>query len=191
MRLGTSKILDKAVYLWFKQQRMDGVPISRLILCEKAIQLSKKLFGESYKFVASEGWKWRFHERHGIKSISSQGEKLAADTDAAVDFVPRFRAVIKSRHICLDSIFNCDETGLNYRQLPEKTLAASFERSVDERKKNKERVTLNVCSNASGTIKLPLHLIGKAKKPRCFKGINMELLPVVYSEYLDGSQHLL
>ena len=74
-----------------------------------------------------------------------------------------------------------DETGLNFRLLPEKTLAASFERSVDGRKKSKERVTLNVCSNASGTIKLPIHLIGKAKKPRCFKGINMELLPVVYS----------
>ena len=191
MRLGTSTILDKAVYLWFKQKRMDGIPISGPILCEKAIQLSKKLFGEGYKFVASEGWKWRFCDRHGIRSISSQGEKLAADTDAAVDFVPRFRAVIESRNISLDQIFNCDETGLNFRLLPEKTLAASFERSVDGRKKSKERVTLNVCSNASGTIKLPIHLIGKAKKPRCFKGINMELLPVVYSAqknaWMEGS----
>ena len=160
---------------------MDGIPISGPILCEKAIQLSKKLFGEGHKFVANEGWKWRFCDRHGIRSISSQGEKSAADTDAAVDFVPRFRAVIESRNISLDQIFNCDETGLNFRLLPEKTLAASFERSVDGRKKSKKRVTLNVCSNASGSIKLPIHLIGKAKKPRCFKGINMELLPVVYS----------
>ena len=139
MRLGTSTILGKAVYLWFKQKRMDGIPISGPILCEKAIQLSKKLFGEGYKFVASEGWKWRFCDRHGIRSISSQGEKLAADTDAAVDFVPRFRAVIESRNISLDQIFNCDETRLNFRLLPEKTLAASFERSVDGRKKSKER----------------------------------------------------
>jgi len=65
--------------------------------------------------------------------------------------------------------------------LPEKTLSASFEKSVDGIKSSKERVTLNVCSNASGTLKLPIHLIGKAKKPRCFKGISMGLLPVVYT----------
>ena len=35
--------------------------------------------------------------------------------------------------------------------------------------------------NASGTIKLPLHLIGKAKRPRCFKGLRMDLLPLKYS----------
>ena len=40
--------------------------------------------------------------------------------------------------------------------------------------------TINACSNATGTVKLPLQLIGKAKKPRCFKHVNMELLPVQY-----------
>ena len=127
MRQGNSAILDKAIYLWFKQKR---IPVTRAILCEKAIQLSKKLFGEGYKFVTNEGWKWRFCNRHGIQSISSHCEKSAADTDAAVDFVPKFREVIESRNISLDQIFNCDETGLNFRLLPEKTLAASFERSV-------------------------------------------------------------
>ena len=73
----------------FKQKQIDGIPISRPIPCEKAIQLSKKLFGKSYQFIVSEGWKWRFCDRHGIRSISSQGKKLAADTDAAVEFVPR------------------------------------------------------------------------------------------------------
>ena len=106
MRLGNSAILDEAIYLGFKQKRMDGIPVTGAILCEKAIQLSKKLFGEGYKFVASEGWKWRFCDRHGIRSISSQGEKSAADTDAAVDFTPKFCEVIESRNISLDQIFN-------------------------------------------------------------------------------------
>ena len=43
-----------------------------------------------------------------------------------------------------------------------------------------ERVTLNVCSIASGSIKVPVLVIGKAKKPRCFKGTNMDSLPVKY-----------
>lgn len=42
-----------------------------------------------------------------------------------------------------------------------------------------DRVTLNVCSNASGSMKLPVHVIGKAKKPGCFKGTNMDLSTVV------------
>ena len=41
-----------------------------------------------------------------------------------------------------------------------------------------ERVTVNACANASGTIKLPLQLIGKAKCPRCFQRVNMELWPM-------------
>lgn len=57
----------------------------------------------------------------------------------------------------MDQIFNCDETGLN-----EKTLTGSFQKSPDGRKKVKESVTVNLCSNASGTIiKL---LIGKSKQ---------------------------
>jgi hypothetical protein len=36
-------------------------------------------------------------------------------------------------------------------------------------KKSKERITVLVGSNASGTEKLPLMVIGKSKNPRCFK----------------------
>jgi len=46
--------------------------------------------------------------------------------------------------------------------------------------KVKERVTINACSNASGSIKLPLLFIGKAKNLRCFRGIDKSTLPVVY-----------
>ncbi len=70
---------------------------------------------------------------------------------------------------------------MNFRLLPDVTLAANFEKSVAGRKKLKERVTLNLCSNASGTIKLPVHLIGKAKRPQCFKNMDISLLPVKYT----------
>lgn len=65
--------------------------------------------------------------------------------------------------------------------LPERTLASSFEKAADGRKKQKERVTINACSNVLGTIKLPLVLIGKYKNPRCFKNINKDILPVKYT----------
>ncbi len=87
----------------------------------------------------------------------------------------------EEKTLSLHQIFNSDETGPYFRLLPDSSLASSFEKSADGRKKSKDRVTLNVCSNPTGSIKLPVHLIGKAKKPRCFKTTNMDLLPVKYS----------
>ena len=77
-------------------------------------------------------------------------------------------------------MFNCDETGLYFKLMPDKTLASSFEKSADVRKTQKERVTINACANASGSIKLPLLLIGKSKNPQCFKNISREQLRVTY-----------
>ena len=80
----------------------------------------------------------------------------------------------------LPQIFNCDETGLCYRLLPTKTLVGGIEKKADGLKKAKDRITVNACANVTGDIKLPLLLIGKAKNPRCFKGINQSTLPVIY-----------
>ena len=53
---------------------------------------------------------------------------------------------------------------------------ASLHNRPDGTKKAKDRMTIN----ASGTIKLPLVLIGKAKNPRCFRNLNKKARPVVY-----------
>jgi hypothetical protein len=180
MKLSVDKKLDQALYVWFRQKRMEGVPVSGPILCEKAVELSGILNGET-DFTASKGWEWRFSQRHGIRQLSVQGEKLSSDGEQAELFVSTFKELIQTKNLSLNQIFNCDETGLNFRLLPNATLASSFEKSADGRKKSKDRVTLNLCSSASGTIKLPLHLIGKAKHPRCFRQLDMKLLPVKYT----------
>ncbi len=68
MKLGDDPLLDQAVYVWFKQKRMEGVPITGPLLCEKAVVLYKSLHkdAQASDFLASEGWKWRFCKRHGI-----------------------------------------------------------------------------------------------------------------------------
>ena len=190
MKLGGQK-LDEAVYLWFKQKRMEGVPISGSMLREKAVDISKRLYGErlygeSSKFVASDGWKWRFSQRHGIRQLSIEGEKLFGDREQADAFISEFREFIYKEMFPMNQIFNSDETGLNYRLLPDRTLAGSFEKSAAGRKKSKEGVTLNLCSSAYRVIKLPVHLIGKAKRPRCFKNVNMNLLLVKYTNQVNS-----
>ena len=105
---------------------------------------------------------------------------MSADQPAADRFIPEFKQVINDGGYELEQVFNCDESGLYYKLLPTKTLAAYCEKSAAGRKTQKERVTINACSNVIGTIKLSLLFTGKAKNPRCFKHIDVDSLPVVY-----------
>ncbi|KAG8201261.1 hypothetical protein JTE90_016748 [Oedothorax gibbosus] len=91
-----------------------------------------------------------------------------------------FKKLVNEKNLSKEQIYNVDETGLYYRMLPSKTLASIKEASAPGYKKSKERVTVSLCSNATGTHKLPVMLIGKSAKPRAFKNINIKSLPVHY-----------
>lgn len=56
--------------------------------------------------------------------------------------------------------------------LPNKPLASSND-TVAGTKLIKDRLTIATSSNADETHKLPLFVIGKSKKPRAFKNINL------------------
>ena len=64
--------------------------------------------------------------------------------------------------------------------MPSKSLVCRGEQRAKNFKKAKERVTLLGCANASGTCRLPLAFINKSAKPRCFKNMDMNNLPVHY-----------
>lgn len=81
-----------------------------------------------------------------------------------------------------DLIYNADETGLYYRALPTRTLASKSEGEVSGFKVNKERVTIMVCSNMSGSHKIPLSVIGKSKVPHCLRSVNMSNIPSTYMD---------
>ncbi|CAJ0827505.1 4441_t:CDS:10 [Entrophospora sp. SA101] len=60
---------------------------------------------------------------------------------------------------------------------PNQTLASG---PILGKKKNKDRLTVLLATNATGTRKLKPLVIGKLAKPRCFNNVNMSLLPVIY-----------
>lgn len=170
--------LDQALYLWFRQKRSRGDPVSGPVLKEKALQLNEKLQGSS-SFKATDGYLKRFKERHGIHHISVQGERLSADKQASEKFGSSFYEDMQAQGYTMDEIYNADETGLWWKSLPRKTFATSMESRADGFKVAKDRITLMVCANASGTHKLPLFAIGKSAKPRCFKHI--QAIPIKYT----------
>lgn len=78
-----------------------------------------------------------------------------------------------------DNIYNADETGLFYRAMPDGSLVYKYEKLVGS-KKALDRITVLCCANMSGSDKRKLLIVGKAAKPRCFKGIAIERLPAQY-----------
>ena len=77
MKVGMYHKLDSAHYLWFRQQREKGIPVTGSILLEKATEFHSLVYPESPSktFNASYGFQWRFSNRSGIKSLVISGEK--------------------------------------------------------------------------------------------------------------------
>lgn len=171
--------LDNALFVWFSQEREKGVPISGPLIKEKALQLNELMNGDK-SFSASTGWLDRFKKRHGIRQLAITGERLSSNEAAATEYFNTFAGLITAGNYSPQQIYNADETGLNFKALPKKSLAAKDETNAPGMKISKERLTVLACSNAAGNHKLPLMVIGKPAKPRAFKNINVNALPVTY-----------
>ena len=72
----------------------------------------------------------------------------------------------------VENVYNMDKTGLFFRMVPNYTLLIPGEdiATAQGKKVQKDRVTLSVCCNATGSHKIPIHMIGKAAIPACIVG---------------------
>lgn len=108
------------------------------------------------------------------------GEKLAADEEAAKNYVIELEKIIKEKNLTKCQVFNMDESGLQFKMTPSKVIAPKDVSQVSGPKKQFERITFAVCCNADGSLKLPIMAIGKSKNPQCFKHLDKNNLPVWY-----------
>lgn len=178
MKTSQNEKVNEAVFLWFTQQREKGVSLSGPIIQEKAKMLSEMMGEAGEGFKASSGWLEKWKNRYGIRQVNVCGEKLSADKDAVDIFKTECDDFLQG--YCKDQIYNADESGLNFKMLPEKSLASRDEKSAPGHKMNKQRITVLFCSNAAGTHRLQPMCIGKSKKPRALKDISEKALPVYY-----------
>lgn len=167
-------LVEKKLYEWFLSQRKKNVALSSEILKHKAMQISQNI---GTPFNASNGWFINFKKRFGIRQLKICGEKLSANPESVSPFICSLKEKIKELELTNDHIYNADETGLFWKILPNKTFVSADEKNAPGHKLAKERVTLLVCTNASGSHKLQPVVIGKSKNPRSFKNIK---IPVEY-----------
>eukprot|EP00794_Sanderia_malayensis_P001774 gene1774-biopygen1618 len=184
MRKADNENLDKAVYAWFQNTRANNVPVSGVILKNKGLEFATSLHLPDFR--ASDGWLDRWKARHNVTFRYVSGEEKSCTQEMTAPWEETYLPTILSRYE-LKNIFNADEFGLFYKALPTKTLHYKNERCSGG-KNSKERLTGLTAANAIGE-KLPMFVIGKSAKPRCFK--NIQSLPCRYrsqkKSWMDGS----
>jgi hypothetical protein len=121
---------------------------STIISVDEATTLKTHLF--------SATWSFRWLKRNEFVSKQLHGE--AANVD-----LTRLREEIS--HYDPESVYNMDETGLNFRLLPRQTYVHKAEKNVRGTKsmKSKDRVTLYIATNVTESQKVPLSMIGSSK----------------------------
>lgn len=169
--------MESRLYEWFLNHREKKCTLTGPILKEKAKQIFREEYPEKDEntFLASDGWFTKFKKRHGIRFLKICGEILSSDVASVTPFIHEYRAKIAEMGLMESQIYNVDETGLFFRCLPDRTYVSALEKNAPGHKIQKDRISVLLGANSDGSHKLVPLVIGKAKKPRCFKSFNNPL----------------
>ncbi|KAL7290460.1 hypothetical protein TKK_0016148 [Trichogramma kaykai] len=161
-----TSVINDAVYGWLCQVRTQNIPVSGILIQEKALEVAKS-FNISH-FSASNGWLQKFGKRPGVKYKSICGESIDVDMAVVNDWFSRVKGICDAYSD--RDVYNLDETGLFYTALPDKTMCLQNEKCSGG-KLSKEWLTVMLCVNCTGEFKEPL-VIGKSARPICFQKVD-------------------
>ena len=171
--------LEEEVLTFINIARSARMPVTKAVIRQRAFSRDRLLeqkreteISQYLKsFTASTGWAQNFVRRHALRSIALHGAGGSVNASEVASAIANLRAQL--REYDTDCIYNVDETGLFFKLLPRRTYICSYENKKSIRgtksMKSKDRVTAFVCTNACGSEKLPMAIIGKSQKPRCFR----------------------
>jgi len=171
---GRNPDIDQAVADFIIEARSKNIPLTGEIIKEKAIRFGKIMNIDN--FAGSSGWFSRFRKRQGLKWRCLTGDAAEADGSVAIEWIENYLKPILGQYDPND-IFNGDETGIFYRCFPGKSMVFKND-ACKNGKRSKDRITVMLCCNMTGSQKIRPLVIGHAENPRCFKHIRS--LPVDY-----------
>ena len=172
LRTGQWPDLEKILYNWQQRVESQGGFTTGDILREKAQEIWKRLPEYSNQLCPdfSSGWLKRFKHRHNIKLHTRHGE-AGSVPDSAEEEMRALQTI--AGEYAEEDIYNMDETGLFWKMMPSRGLSSQ---SLPGLKKDKTRITLVFCVNATGLDRFPVWIIGKARTPRALRRINISML---------------
>ncbi|CAF1143326.1 unnamed protein product [Adineta steineri] len=168
--------ISEKTYEWFALQRSKRIPISGPILREYALKMAAEL-GDTSGFKASNGWLERFKSRYNIQFRIISGEAASVNNETVDDWTSRLPVILENYDA--QNVYNCDETGLFFKLMPDRTFVIKQD-DCRGGKRAKDRYTVLLCTNWTGSHKLKPLVIGRSARARCFKGLNLKALPVTW-----------
>ena len=165
--------IEESLALWVENALQVGLNISDEILKIKALEFA--FLCNEEKFKGSSGWIDNFKKRHNLKQYNIHGEAASAPLQNLDAMRENLRQTLKN--YAPEDIFNCDETGLFWKVKPNRTISNG---PVAGTKQSKDRVTVLLTCNATGSEKMHPLFIHKYENPRALRGINKNTLPVNY-----------
>jgi len=161
----------------------NSVPLTMEMLRPRAEEIAANLGVTGV--LASAGFVRQWAERHNLVNISLRGTgaSAAADVESSRQRMAEIRTQLEDYDP--EKIYNMDETGLYFRCIPSRAyiLASSRRRARGSKSiKEKDRVTLVLAVNATGSHKIPVVVIGRAAVPACLKPPRAPCSPPYFSQ---------
>uniref|UniRef100_A0A8C5W8W6 HTH CENPB-type domain-containing protein n=1 Tax=Leptobrachium leishanense TaxID=445787 RepID=A0A8C5W8W6_9ANUR len=163
--------VENLLLVWLNEKQLAGDSVSEAMISEKAWKLHSDLLQQnpstsslSDEFKASRGRFEKFRKRSGIHGVIRHGES-------------DFTEFMKEEGYVAQQVFNCDETGLFWKKLLNRTYITQEEKALPGHK-----LTLLLCANASADLKIKQLLVYHSQTPRAFKeqNVNKARLPVMW-----------
>lgn len=177
-------LLEQALSEWLEQKQERGEHATGDEICAKAreVWMSIPEYQDREPPQFSAGWLQKFRKRHTTRlSTGNDGVLPAAPLNARREFNGL-------RTICGefqdDDVYSMDETGLLWRRAPFDVLSPNEAPAILN--KDRARVCLVLCTNSSGSDRVPLWVIGHKETPESLRGVNLYALNVKWRHNQKG-----
>ena len=157
--------VNEALWKWCTRCRESNIPVDGTMLQEEALLIAEKL-GIS-GFAASNGWLQRFKQRYNLQKMANAGKDGHVSEEKLESWNERVREI--TRGWSPENVWNMDETGSFWRDLPDTSLNEKGRRCRGG-KQAKQRHTWALFVYAVGEKEDPI-VIEKYAKPRCFNNL--------------------
>lgn len=163
--------ISKGLWEWYSTLQRLGArhgPASGALLEARAKRIAREQGVED--FQGSRHFVQNCAKRNNLSNIALWGQGGSADMEGAAERISEIRAELEAYPAV--RIYNMDETGLFSRCIPNRSYVEAGRRRHargTKAMKAKDRVTFVLACNATGSHKIPVAMIGKAKQPLCFQ----------------------
>ncbi|GES86601.1 tigger transposable element-derived protein 6-like [Rhizophagus clarus] len=140
--------VEKALGLWVENANANNLPVSEMMIKEKAFYFAQEFSIPREDILFSNGWIEKFKKRNNIHCYRLHSEANSVPLETLFEERRKLQTILQD--YILDNIFNGDETGLFFRMAPNQTLASALTPGT---KLDKTRITVLLATNAIGTQK--------------------------------------